>query len=606
MSTQAMETNPLTELVSFASFEDLLSGAAGVAVSDTEARNVFFETGRSLILAPAGAGKSTLLHRLSSGTDSVIRSLPAVLATSVGGNASRDFRRWLMNTVRRAYGSKLLLCLDGLDEIRPLDAQIILDAVEEQTRKDPKLAIVLTDRVTRRAVQLDRWALFGIASRDGEPLRSWEAYPFFRDAGVEAINRSDAINQMTRLAAPSLESSLDAVAGKAFEWLIREESTAAPSEEVRSLLGDAVVEDLAAADLLSQTNDASAFTHPLYHAYFAAQHIRSRIDAWHEDTWDALSVEGANFSALGLLLEQVDGEEVEHLVRAVDRWNYLAAASLLAEDLAGANRIPPDLRSALLLLLGHRRFSPSLSTSVFAGDMLRLQVGDPLAARILEAESRNDLTEIAGDLPDYGEWWGRWRGEFRSTDAANLVQSLGDDDYLLAWTASNVLSSSDHERPIQERLLGIAFNDGDDDTRWRALHALGSSTDPWVAQQCLTVFRTETEDEWVRYGALRAFLQVLALIPDDARRDLCEQLASEVGIIRGKSRWEREIERAAELRDAPNDWSDTFGLVIGALWTGAGSLEEEDRWRAAAVALQIDDAEPFAAALRPVTGEEQT
>ncbi|CDK00258.1 hypothetical protein MIC448_230001 [Microbacterium sp. C448] len=528
-----------------------------------------------------------------------------MLAAQPGIEAGQKFRQWLIETVRRRYGSKLLLCLDGLDEVRPADAQAVLDAVEEVTRKDPQLAVVVTDRVTRRAVELDRWALFGVDLRGGS-LRGWETFPFFRDKGIEAASRSEAIRQLAARAAPVIADDLGAVASKAFVWLEREDSTAAASEDVRELLGAELTAHLQEADLLTVADSAFRFMHPLYHAYFAANHLHTRTEDWHEETWDALTVEGASFSALGLLLEQVKEEDVDRLVRAIDKWNYLAAASLLAEDLAGAQRVPEDLRSALLLLLGHRRFSPVLNTALFAGDMLGLQVGDELARRALEAANRAELVRLAAALPDYGSWWREWRTTFSSRDDEMLLEKLSDDDYLVAWTASNVLSSFEHDGPAAEKLLRLASASEHEDVRWRALHALSSSRDPRVAARCLEMFQAASEDEWVRYGALRVYLQVVANMDDvDARRELCMELASVVDTIRGVSRWEREIERAAELRDAPADWPDTFGIVIGALWTGAASLEEEDRWRAAAAALQTDQDQPFPAALRPMPDEDE-
>ena len=609
MTAPTPMVEPLTDLVRFATLEDLLSGQSGTVMPDPELINALFETGRNLILAPPGAGKSVTLNRLGHSTptvDKLMRSVPAVLATELDADDPQSFRRWLLNIARRPRATKLLLCLDGLDEIQPTQAQAVLDAVEEVTRKDPQLAIVLTDRVTRRAIDLDRWGLFGVLPRGESSMRAWGAFPFFRAEGIEADSRSDGIRQRIERAAPSVTDDLGSVAGKAYMWLAHEGSTAAPKEHVRELLGDELTGRLRDADLLRTTDRASLFAHPLYHAYLAASHLRDRSDEWSDETWDAITVDGASYAALGLLLEQVQDADVDRLVRAVDRWNYLAAASLLAEDLIGTERIPSDLRSALLLLLGHRRFSPNLNTALLAADMLRLQAGDQLAALILEAANRQELSRIASELPIVSEWWRAWIALFSSDNAELLVQHLSDEDYLLAWTASNVLSSFDQGQWAIDELLRLAFTSQSDDVRWRALHALGSSSDPRIPDRCLDAFRAEDEHEWVRYGALRVYLQVVALVTDaETRRELCVKLASAVDLIRGVSRWEREIERAAELADAPADWADTFGLVIAALWTGAGSLEEEDRWRAAAAALQTDQPQPFPAALRPVLDEDQ-
>jgi hypothetical protein len=603
---RVVTADPMTELIYFATLEDLMVGRGGESVPETSLVDAFFSHGRALILAPPGAGKSTILRRLGglgSGYESEVHSIPAVLATRGDFGVREGFSRWLMKAAQRSFGTKLLIGLDGLDEVPPADAQEVLDEIEFVTRKDPQLAIVVTDRVTRRAVRFDRWALFALALRGGEPMRDWETFPFFRADGIAAETRSDALRQLTARAVPHIEDDLPAIATKAFDWLDRVDSTAVPRHALQDMLGEAVTDRLHEANLLSDSDGVSCFRHPLYHAYFAVEHVRTRVDSWRDDTWDALTLEGANFSALGLLLEQVSDEKVDELVRAVDRWSYLASASLLAEDLTSGRRVGRGLRNALLLLLGHRRLSPSLNTSLLASDLLRLQARDDLVHRILGAHSRSELVEIAQNLADDGPWWRRWRDAFCSQDAESLVALLSDGDYLLAWTAANVLSHATPEQDVEQRLLDLVLESGSGDVRWRAVHALGSSRNAEVAERCLESFRGDG-DEWVRYGALRVFLQVVARLTQAERRRLCVILAESVDAIRGSSRWEREIERAAELRGAPDDWADTFGTVVGALWTTAESLEEEDRWRTAAAMLHIEIDDPFAVALRPMPDRE--
>lgn len=596
----------MTQLVFYHEFGDLLSESEGEPTTDVAAFDLFFEYGRSFILAPQGAGKSSMLQRLSrqsEGCETAIHSIPALSAQLALSSRRDRFRHWLTQKSRRPIGMKLLICLDGLDEVPPAEAQAILDAVEAISRKDPQLAVVITDRVTRRATAPGRWAFFGVSSSDTPDQHSWRSLPFYRTEAGTRSSRSSVIRKKIDEASRSDGNRVGTLASAAFEWLREADSTAAPIGELASVLGEMEFESLRASGLLTERDGAELFIHPLYHAYFAAEYLRDRPDQWREDAWETLTVDGASFSALGLLLERVDDQRVDSLVRSIDRWNYMASASLLAEDRAPEQRIPDDIRSALLLLLGFRRFSPTLNTAVVAEDMLRLQQKTSLIEKIIAAASRDELVRIASTLPRFSDWWGAWVDVFTSSDYQALIASLSGDDYLIAWTAANVLSSSELDPSVENALLELALSSDSSDVRWRAVHALGSSRSAAVAQKCLQAFKSDVE-EWVRYGALRVFLQVVARLPERERRlELCLVLAESAESIQGNSRWEREIERAADLRDAPPDWPDTFGVVVSTLLAGSQSLAEEDRWRAAVSMLRLDPIDPFGVSLRPVMGD---
>jgi hypothetical protein len=569
-------------------------------VSADDLPGLLFRHGRILVLGPSGAGKSTALkrlHALDAGWASQLYSIPAILDKLRESDSPLGFRRWLTDSTQRSPGTRMLLCLDGLDEVPVATAQEVLDAVEAVSRKDPQLAVVVTDRVARRAIQSDRWAYFGIASRGGAPLNAWTTLPFFHDRRNADATRSEAIRHATR------SISTELVAEPAYVWLEERDSTAASSEAATRMLGVDIVEQLRRANLLVDNNNATHFKHPLIHAFFAIEHVRERPELWRDETWDALTLEGGNFSSLGLLLEQVADEQVDQVVRSVNRWNYLACGSLLAEDFAGARRTGTGLRNALLLLLGHRRFSPSVTTSLLSADQLRLQVDDDIARRILETENRDQLEDVARELPADDEWWRAWLSTFVGRASEAQIGALEGDDHVLAWTAANIMSAHEADAETDEHLIGILRDSSDSDLRWRAIHALSSSRSIAVADHCINIFLAEG-DEWVRYGALRAFLQVAARLEDpDERQRVCSLLAESVDVIRENPRWEREIERAVQLETAPEDWATTFGVVIGALWAASTRLEEEDRWRVAASILRIDDDDLSAATIRPMPEE---
>lgn len=582
-----------------------MSGDEGEPLSQEAIPRTFFEYGRNLILAPAGAGKSTMLRSLAAlmkPNETIYRSIPELVAASKKNGDPTVFHDWLMRTSRRAQGTPLAIYLDGLDEVRPADAQAVLDSVEAETRKDPQLAVIITDRVTRRAIDFDRWGVFGISNASINHETTWQGLAFiWRDSKVRT-ERAESIRASFLLDYPLEAQSISALPRIAFEWLKKTESTAISSDELHALAADREVAQLRRIGLVKERHGVATFEHPLYQAFCAAEYLKDEPNRWGPKAWNALTSGGASYAALGILLERVEDKRIVELVRSVDRWNYVAATSLISDDKTAGHRIPDDLKFALLLLMAHRRFSPTLNTSLVAEDVLRMQNTDPFVRNIRAASSPRELVDMARDIPDLGEWWNAWRGTFISDDLDFLRASITSDDYLLAWTSANVLSLQELTAPIEQQLLGILLANRRSEDRWRAVHALSSSRSVTVAESCLRAFATDGP-EWVRYGALRVVLQIAARLDSEtARRAVLGQLAQSAESIRGVPRWEREIERAADLRSAPSDWRDTFGLVVSSLLSGSRSLAEEDRWRAVSAMLWLEDPDPFALALRPMPG----
>jgi hypothetical protein len=372
------------------------------------------------------------------------------------------------------------------------------------------------------------------------------------------------------------------------EWLQRETGERALDVYLRS--GILIPTDLDAGIGTSCVR----LEHMLTQSYLVSRILSRDEESWTKRNFEGITTQGSNFESLGLVLEQVTDGQADRFVRAVDNWNYWAAAYLLGEDRHLGERVSPSLRMALLLLLGLRRFSSSLSTSIQASDALRLH-GGQFAEAVLEAEGHTALVAIARASQGDETWWGEWLGLYecdalRKVDR-HVIQCLASEDGLIGWTAANVLSQLPLSRRHME-LIGRALDDSDPVVRWRAIHAMGGAGDITSALRSYKVFN-EDSSRWVRYGALRTFVQVVARLEDRSeRRRQLANLASLGDQLTEDTRWAREIERAANVSDPPSGWVEDYGQVLERMWSLATSVEEQDRWRSVSASLRTGWRQP--------------
>jgi hypothetical protein len=332
-------------------------------------------------------------------------------------------------------------------------------------------------------------------------------------------------------------------------------------------------------------------SHLLIHSYLAAFRVSKRPDDWGKSEFEALTLDGASFEGLGMLLEQVDDDQVDELVRRVDGWNFYAAAFLLAEDLQSGSRTSPELRTALLLLLGRRRFSGVPSTEIQVEDALRIHGGD-LPQAILAADSIGALVDLALEIQIEGDWWRTWSALFSAQPGDTVpklaIDALGGEDGVLAWTAANVLATLVLDESTAAALRDIALTAVDDSVRWRAVHALGGTPDPSSIAVFLTLL-LQDRSPWVRNGALRSFMLVTSLLPTpQARVDAFQRLADQSHVLLSEPKWLREVERSARLTNAPAKWPEAVGVLLESLWIQADSVEEQDRWRSLSASLRTE------------------
>lgn len=161
------------------SYDDLLANRHLTVTGEVELLNLAMEQGRVVISAEAGSGKTWLLARTMRAAvrqETVvpvwisIRTLSSldrpISGTNVGAvmnglliAASSDLRSILTYSGK---APKVLLLADGLNEMARDGAEAILEALDEIAGRFPFISVIVTDRLVRRPVSLNRWKLLTV------------------------------------------------------------------------------------------------------------------------------------------------------------------------------------------------------------------------------------------------------------------------------------------------------------------------------------------------------------------------------------------------------------------------------------------------------------
>lgn len=581
-------------------FEELLSSANGLAIDSDSFVDLAFERGRVLLQAPAGAGKSAFIESLverEGSPEREVRVVPlARLDTSdARWDSQEGLEEWLFETVSEAARTKLLLCLDGLDEVSLESGQRLLRAIEEVTRLAPSSAVLVSDRLARRVIRASRWVLARIA-----PLAESQDTVWHADSNLVATEVKSSRMQVQELGRSLNErltdaltdsSEIDILADAILEHLQLEGSSHLMDRAwLESKISKRDVGLLETHDLLwASGTDQVHFVHMLFRAYLAAWALAKRPSDWNSDWFSVVTSRGSYLEVLGFLLQFIADEQVDEFIRRVDEWNFYATMYVLSEDFQAGGRATPSLRTALLLLMGRRRFSGVPSTSIQTEDALRLH-GGALVHKLLSAQSLQSVIEIALEQPFTDEWWHDWQRLFvraPGTDALDSdIEALGSDDGVLGWTASNVLLTLHISVSQQAAIVSMARTSPNDNARWRAVHVMGSFSTKEAWDACFESL-TLDNSQWVRNGALRSLILVTSqLANEDDRAQAFFRLATLSGDILDNPKWSREVERAVQIKNRPAGWSNSVAILLEDLWADADSVEDQDRWRTLSASLR--------------------
>lgn len=336
------------------------------------------------------------------------------------------------------------------------------------------------------------------------------------------------------------------------------------------------IAQLKAAGILT-SSPPLRFSHHLISDYLAARHLAGR-PAWGRADLDHLTLNASSFDALGMLLELTPDRAGELVVVAYD-WNFYAAAWLLAEARAAGVPVPAGLETAVLGMLGERRFDRVRATAMQVTDALRAH-GTAYARALLAATSRDGVCDVVREASTEPAWT-TWREMLLRPDGAPAthedVALLTSKDPLLGWTTANTLRRAS-AADVWDAVIRL-LRDDSGTVRWRAAHALGRRPQPQVVEELLRVL-ADDDYNWARYGALRSLVELAADAEPDLRGEVLDRISAHAGLLSERPELARETERALELIDPPAGWPDATAVIVEKLWAQPATVDQQDRWSA--------------------------
>jgi HEAT repeat protein len=594
------------------SFDEVLRGSGDEVTLDEFVQRAL-DHGRVLLQARGGSGKSETLRRLRAvGTERGLRVVEVwavswvnqvindeqVATTAALVDAVASSSSPAVNASTFTDDRPTLLLIDGLNEVQSDYVLPLLAAVDILASRNPHLGVVVADRLTRRAVDTERWVLATLTAVPRAQIREFLgdaigedkldlfANPYFLerarlDPASAAAHRSFFESQLgldkatlSRLAAATNES-----------YRVRRDRLNAQGY-LAEKVGAEVVHNLVAAGVITRGAEYEWFSHHLMADYLAALDASSNEDRWNRVEFDALTFRASSFDALSMLLDEVENKDVDLLVRRVHDWNLYAAAHLIADDQMRSQRVSEDMKVALLGMLAERRFDRMLATAEQVTDALRLQ-SSPLATRLLAATGPSEVLDIVGSYEGETTWFNDWKALFTrqvGPAGAEDVALLTNADGVLGWTAANVLKRLGLSPSATGEAIELLGHE-DPTVRWRAAHALGASPDPRVVERLLSVF-TSKDDLWVQYGALRSLIEIARSGSPSVRRKVFTRLGQIASHINDSPQLKKEASRALRVIDSPAGWSEDAGLMVERLWGAGRTVADQDLWRSVSAQLQ--------------------
>lgn len=587
------------------SFDEVLAGGAVPPRPLTDLVALTARRGSLLLQARGGAGKTTALAAAAAAAASEgvgVMSVAAIdFAMALPENATDEGA--VLDALAHAAGggttpqylldspAPLLLLLDGVNEIPGAQAQALLNAVQHLVERAPSLRAVVTDRLHRRQLPTRAWTLATLTAvpRDevraliGTDLSDIEAealsLPFYLDSARRhgSLSRTGVHEERLRAHASQTAEDIARLAAATFGQYRATGSRRMDPDTFAAEIPESQILRLRASGILTPAGPLR-FTHHLISDYLAARHLAQQ-PGWNRSHLDTLTLKASSFDALGMLLELAPAHADELVVVAYD-WNFYAAAWLLAEARLAAVAVAPGLETAVLGMLGERRFDRVRATAVQVTDALRAH-GTDYARSLLTAPDRDAVCEVVRQASTESAW-SRWRELLLRPDGtpAGLddVALLAATDPLLGWTTANMLRRSSADQAVWDAVVALLRAD-DGTVRWRAAHALGRHPEPVAVDSLLRVL-TEDEYSWARYGALRSLVELAADAEPGLRASVLDRISAHAGLLADRPELARETERVLDLTAPPPGWADATAVIVEKLWAEAATVDEQDRWSA--------------------------
>lgn len=583
---------------------------------------------RIVLLAQAGGGKSELLKRLA--RDIGLNPLPVLVDLKRWTRAETDdlldldprtenreaidillsvaFGDIGINTLESAVGrQRVLLMVDGLNEVDPDVANRIVDTVNHYVRLNGNASALVTDRAHSAryadawkpvllnplgdgvvSSQLDSRFGSGTYAARSEEERALLAVPFFLTLALEGTtpklrSRADALRrffiEQVGLSAPEL----DAAATAALDVYRHNRSRSFTADAMRVRLGDGVWTRLTDANLISRSGEERRFEHQLFHDFLASVALLGADRReWTHELLDAVTFHTSSIDPLTFALAQTEGaEQGDALLRALEDWNWGVTVRVMsAVEREGRLDVSPALRIALLANLAEKRFDPIAADAHEAQELLE-RFEDAAAVAMRTANNPIELAQTVAAMPvhDQQDWYEEWRTLFARQEQLikGTISELVHRDVLHGWTAANVVRRFPLTGEQEKELSDLYESRPDEDPRsasirWRTVHAMGSAKSPDIVGLLLNAAASDPYS-WARYGAIRGLMEIAAR--DVALRDSVlgglRQLVSKLD-----ARERIQLVRAARQRTLADGWCD----AVRPLLTGVPQQDLTEREQA--------------------------
>lgn len=607
------------EIHQAASFDSLLRqpSASGNGLSLDEVISLGYSRGRILIQAPGGSGKTRTLGRLVERLEGLGRQVLQVdvLRIATSGSASDILDSTLANLLASIApnveldhlleAEDLWLLVDGVNEVGPM-GNPLLRALDRLAAAVPTLKVVAADRLNRRPLDvrvepgtpvIGAWGLLTLSEipdrvikrllggRDvPAPLAPALRNPYLlslfrREFSAPATSTSALVDAWLTSSGGLPKARQRAAAALAFRQYAENKSRLLAAPDVLEAFGPATVKSMASAGTLIPVDEGWIFNHQLVSDYLAARHLATSGALWTHDNFDALTLRASSFDPLGLVVEQLDDQEIEEFTAAVYNWNFYGSVYVIDRAEAAHSSLPVSTAFPILAMVAERRWDVFASTASRSADAIG-------AARshwgrlVAQASSREDLVDMARDLA--ANLPTRWLTLFEREEGPATerdVQDLIGADALLGWTASNAVRRSEMGRKTEGQLAEHLISHRDPVVRWRCAHALGTCDSPRSRRALLFALDLPGHRwRWVRYGAFRSLVERAARGQREGEVIFREVVARASSIL-ADSLLVRDVQQALLLRRPPEYWQGVTGALIEELWALETTVEGQDRWR---------------------------
>jgi hypothetical protein len=604
-------------------YDELFKGQ-GEAVPEAGVLERAIQFGRCIISGRGGSGKTQMLLRLmrrafdsdmvpilinlKDWTGPDYAAWDEWTATDIGAGATFLLERFsqprtdALSLDSLPPSTQKLLIVDGLNEIAAPIGQQILIALDEISRDQVRMSVVIADRLTRRELRSPlRWALgstlplsqeqIGRYVDAGKQLAS-DGYefgtPYFLDAvirnGTLGVNAADTHRRFLSDHGRLSDAELDELAEAAFETYRDARTRSFPlgafTDRVGTELARRLVDERI---LLKGAGDEAHFAHHLLHDYLSARHVaRLHDEAWAAPVFRAISFDGGSFDTISMVFSMLDVSRADIFLRRVYDWNPYAAAYALSDSPPASEGPSREIQIVILAMLAEKMFDIVEPTAQRALDALAL-IHTPDAAQFRRCESLDEVLVMVRQIGLDATWFAEWQRVFTySRDQAASDEDLrriDGDDSIVGWTVANVLKRL-QMAAHQQAWLRERVSEAGATARWRIVHVLGSFPSiPNLA--VLSNLLAKDPDDYVRYGAVRSIVEMAARGDESLRDAAAAALEQNADSIASDTKVKDELKRALRLRrdSAPHGWLNTIKRACQAVYQADDSLAGRDEWR---------------------------